>query len=499
MLGTPPSNLAQLPPVAVTDGVSAVTLNASASGDPAPWFGWQVSKDDGAHWQDISDGGNYEGTQTSSLTIKNATAGMSGYLYRYIATNYADSLFPDAPAKLYVTTDCFQSPTGVAVDAEGNIYITDASLHTVHQMDTQRAVAVMAGLARARGLVNARGDASRFDTPANLKIHPVSGVLHIADTGNDCVRLLNNSGITETAASGLNAPGGIAIDNDGNIYVADTGNHCIRKISPAGTISLLAGGGAPGRSGHVEANGADARFNMPAGLAVDANGFIYVADTGNHMIRYINPSNNFAGTLAGAAGVAGCSDGGPQHARFCSPRGLAVDGVLLSGKADGSLYVADTGNSLIREVTVDSVRTLAGFAGSDEEPAVSGVPGFQDGTGSNAWFRHPEDIAIGKNGSLVVADTGNGLLRQLAFDGDANAVVTTLAPVVPTAVGGTGGDDNPGNGTSGGGGGGGATSWLFGAGLATLAAARLCGKSEQAGQLSSRKNLPANPTGLGEK
>jgi sugar lactone lactonase YvrE len=451
--GMPPAILTNLVPVVIGSGAVPAVLEAFVDGVPTPAIHWQVSTDGGEHWENAVDGDIYEGARSVSLKIKGITAGMAGYLYRYVATNSNGSVTVEGAARL-VMADCFQSPTGVIVDGNDNIYITDAALHAVYKMDTHGNVAVMAGSAAARGYVDGQGASARFSGPAGVKINPMTGILHVADMGNRAVRTLNASGMVGTLSAGLDMPTGIAMDSEGNTYVADTDNHAIRKITPSGTMILLAGSGDPANSGITEATGTMARFNHPTGIAVDADHYIYVADTGNHTIRYIRPSDNYVGTLAGVPGVPGCADGDEENAHFRSPYGLAVDGVLMSRVADGSLYVADTGNSLIREVTRGCVRTIAGYPGIDEEPAIVGVPGFRDGTGTSAWFRYPEDIALTKEGALVVADTGNGLLRKVSFDHEDNAVVTAIIP----AVAGTGGGD--GGGDASGGSSGGALSWL---------------------------------------
>jgi sugar lactone lactonase YvrE len=468
--GAPPVISSSLSPLAVASGAAAVELHATVSGDPAPMIHWQVSRDNGAHWEDIIDDGNYEGAQSASLKIKSAGPSMNGYLYRCMAANVAGSATSANTTKLVVLAHGFQAPAGVAQDREGNFYVTDAVLHTVQKMDWQGNIIVLAGSAGKSGFVNGTGEVARFSAPTGLKINPKSGVLHIADTGNNAVRSLTASGEAGSLVDGFNAPAGIAVDNDGNIYVADTENHAIRKITTDGAVTLLAGSGDSALSGTTDATGTAARFNHPKGVAVDASNYIYVADSGNHSIRYIRPSDNYVGTLAGVAGVPGCVDGPEEFARFRNPEGIAVDGVLLSGSADGSLYVADTGNSSIREIARGIVRTVAGHPGIDDEPAIAGVPGFRDGTGTNAWFRYPEDVALTADGNLVVADTGNGLLRKVTFDNDDNAVVTAVFPAMAGTGGGDNGGGNDGGGEVKGGSGGGAVSWWWLAGASILLA-----------------------------
>jgi sugar lactone lactonase YvrE len=140
------------------------------------------------------------------------------------------------------------------------------------------------------------------------------------------------------AEAQFNGPRGVAVDAKGNVYVADTGNHRIRMISPAGQVTTLAGGSEPG---YKDGKGSEARFNYPADIAADAAGNLYVADTANHCIRKITPEGVVT-TLAGN-GKPGDTDGPLAEAQFRAPEGVAVD-------SQGNVYVADTGNQRIRKI-----------------------------------------------------------------------------------------------------------------------------------------------------
>ncbi len=213
---------------------------------------------------------------------------------------------------------------------------------------------------------------------------------------------------TGTAAS-FNLPYRVAADSLGNLYVADTGNHVIRKITPAGAVTTFAG--SPGQAGTADGNAATARFNSPAGIALDALDTLYVADAGNHTIRKIT-SAGVVTTIAGLAGTAGSADGSGTAARFSTPVDLAVDPVTNGGS---TLLVADFGNHTIRRVTnTGAVTTLAGSAGQT---------GFADGTGSAARFNAPRGVAVDSSAVIYVADTDNHTLRRITSAG----VVTTLA------------------------------------------------------------------------
>jgi sugar lactone lactonase YvrE len=202
-------------------------------------------------------------------------------------------------------------------------------------------------------------------------------------------------------------PFGIAIGLDGSIYVSDAGeSNRIRKISPEGVVSTLAGGA----EGYADGAGEHASFNTPSGLAMDGDGNLYVADTGNNRIRKITPEG-VVSTVAGE-GTAGYRDGPAGQAQFNAPIGIAVDG-------RGNIYVADTYNDRLRMISPGgNVRTVAG----------AGVPGYVDGEAGVARFDTPCAILTAAEGVLIVADTGNNRLRKITADGK----VTTL-PVVFSA------------------------------------------------------------------
>src|SRR5439155_17184813 len=164
--------------------------------------------------------------------------------------------------------------------------------------------------------------------------------------------------------------------------VADTANSTIRKVTAAGVVSTFAG--APGNVNSFDGPGPNARFYHPEGLAIDAGGNLYVADTWNHTIRKITPAG-VVSTLAGLAGNFGAADGTNSKARFYRPAAIAVDSAT-------NLYVADSFNHSIRKITpAGKVSTIAG---------VAGIWGSADGTNSDARFYLPQGISIAATGEL---------------------------------------------------------------------------------------------------
>lgn len=194
----------------------------------------------------------------------------------------------------------------------------------------------------------------------------------------------------------LSDPFGIAIGRDGTIYVSDAGeDNAIRKLAPDGTLTTLAGG--------------DNSFNTPSGLAIDPDGNIYIADTGTNSIRKVTPEGKVS-TVAGT-GTAGYLDGPSNQAQFDGPVGVAVDAL-------GNVYVADTYNDRIRKIsTTGQVSTFAG----------AGRPGYADGDAATALFDTPCAVAVAADGTLYVADTGNNQLRKITTTGQVTTLGLTFA------------------------------------------------------------------------
>ncbi len=243
----------------------------------------------------------------------------------------------------------------------------------------------------AQGKADGTGASATFNQPGGLAID-AAGNIYVADVSNFSIRKITPAGVVTTVANYSGGAFGLAVDAAGNVYVADEGNNQIEKISPAGVITIIAGGRTPGSA---NGTGLGASFNTPIGIAVDAAGNLYVADELNNLIRKITPAGVVT-TFAGS-GATGETDGAGIAAAFNRPIGIAVD-------PNGNVYVADYGGNKIRKITPGGiVTTLAG----------SGANGTADGTGAQASFFEPEGIAIDKSGSLYIADTGNDLIRKI--------------------------------------------------------------------------------------
>jgi len=241
--------------------------------------------------------------------------------------------------------------------------------------------------------------------PAGVAI-VASGFLYAADTMHHQIVAVAPTGqlavIAGTGKPGVidgvanqaqfKEPGAVAVDAvRGVIYIADTGNNVIRKLTFDGVVTTFAGSGR-GESG--DGNGNSASFKAPSGIAVDTAGNVYVADTGNDQIRKITPAGIV--TTIGGGTHGGFADGSAAQSLFAQPRGVACNG-------SGAVFVADSGNNRIRKIENGTVITLAG----------TGHGGFSDGSGAVAEFKNPSGIAIDDGGNVYVADADNNAVRKI--------------------------------------------------------------------------------------
>jgi sugar lactone lactonase YvrE len=305
----------------------------------------------------------------------------------------------------------------MAIDSSGNLYIADKNNDVIRKMTPAGVVTTIAGLAGTTGFVDGTGNAAEFNRPNAVAVDS-TGNVWVADTGNDTIRKITPAGVVTTPvgtpgtpgatdgtgpAALFSGPSGICIDGSGNLYIADTGNDIIRKVTSAGVSSTFAG--TAGVVGFVDGTSNGVQFSNPIGISIDGSGNLYVADTNNNLIRKIT-SAGVSTTIAGNPSTSGVTDGVGEFALFNSPRGIAVDSA-------GNLYVADSANSTIRKVTqTGTVTTLAGTPGDFANVA---------GTGAAALFDVPIGIVVNSSGTLYVS-------TELGYTVSQGSAATALAP-----------------------------------------------------------------------
>ena len=287
------------------------------------------------------------------------------------------------------TLAALTSPDGVAIDSHGDVYIADGAAHRIRKIDIQ----------------------------GNI-------ITTLAGTGNPG---FSGDGGPASAAA-LNSPFGLAFDDDDNLYIADSGNHRIRKIDIAtGIITTVAGSGSPTFEGD-DGSALDAAFHAPHGVDVDRHGNIYIADTLNNRIRKVDEFDGIVTTVAGT-GIAGYvgDQGRAVDAELNQPKDVAVDDL-------GKVYIADTGNHIIRQI--DRQGIIFTLAGRRDVP-VNPVTVATSGAAQNAVLRNPLSLTLDQEQrNLYVADTGNHLVRRILLNNVIeDTLITTEAGAVDGSAG----------------------------------------------------------------
>ena len=394
----------------------------------------------------------------------------AGNLY-ITQTTYSRIRRVDASGNITTVATVLRHPRGVAVDDAGNLYIADLGNHRVQRVDTAGTTTTVAGTGK-RGFSGDGGPAveAQLDNPHGVVLDSV-GNLYIS--GAQQIRRVDASGTITTIAGvfrGINnnssggysgdggpaieaelyLPRGLAFDGTGNLYIADTGNFRIRRVNRSGTITTIAGIGESGYSGDG-GPAVLARLYDPAGVTVDGEGNLYIADSGNHSIRRVDGAGTIT-TVAGTGTRGNGGDGGPAiKAQLSSPKGVAVDGT-------GNLYIADTFNHQVRRVDHEGIiTTVTSFptvyyprgvavigagnlyiadeqhhrilrldgSGTITTVAGTGASGYS-GDGGPAVSAHlyfPRGVAVDGRGDLYIADTANDRIRRV----DGSGIITTVA------------------------------------------------------------------------
>ena len=340
-----------------------------------------------------------KGAGSGAVTVQTGSKTSNGYNYTYQYTYTVSTLAGSGTAGFVNgngTAAQFNSPIAVATDAQGNVYVADAGNNSIRKITADKVVTTLAGSGTA-GFADGNSSNAQFNDPSGVATD-AQGNVYVGDYANNCIRMITTAGMVSTIAGSTTAgfadgtgtaalfkgPIGVATDVQGNIYVSDGLNSRIRKITSGGVVSTVTYTGqsatpfgvaldaqdniyigiiggtsailklsATGvlisseggvQEGFADGTGTAAEFNGLAGVAVDSQDNIYVADAQNQRIRFVTPGGVVT-TIAGSSS-AGFADGNGNTALFNSPFGVAID-------AKGNIYIADQNNNRIRMITVE--------------------------------------------------------------------------------------------------------------------------------------------------
>ncbi|RKR81618.1 NHL repeat-containing protein [Mucilaginibacter gracilis] len=352
----------------------------------------------------------------------NTTYYLRGYITDNGGTGYGNVITFKTPTTTYATTATvstfagstsatgglvngtgtaaqFNNPVGICTDAQGNMYVADSFNSVIRKITSAGVVTTFAGTGTS-GYLDGPAATAQFYSPRGVAVD-AQGNVYVADLGNNMIRKITAAGVVSTlagrytvgyvnatgTAAAFHSPTGVAVDAQGNVYVADRDNHVIRKVTSAGVVTTLAGYGSPGQ---LDQTGTAAYFNTPTSLYIDAQGNLYVTDSNNYSIRKVVTSTGVVTTVVG---------------NYVLKTGVfAPSGVCMDTKGD--FFISDpTGR--VFEITAANV--LIQLAGS-----LNGV-GFTDGTNASVLFNSPQGVTTDAAGNVYVTDMYNNVIRKIAI------------------------------------------------------------------------------------
>lgn len=433
----------------VTSTTNTLTVATTGVTTVAGWPGWSGFADGQGPFARFNFTGSVRVDAAGTIYVADA----SNHTVRKITAQGLVSTFAGAPSVAGAVDGPgskarFNGPAGVAIDSRGNVFVADCRNYAIRRITPDGTVSTFAGTLGVRGRADGQGSAASFYDPQNLTID-AADTLYIADgTGNTIRKITPSALVTTLAGSSTGAlgsadgigsaarfsfPAGIAVDLAGNVYVGDYNNNNIRKITPAGVVTTLAGLAGLRNYGFVDGTGSAARFDGPTGVAVDAAGNLFVADSYNDAIRLVTP-DGVVTTLAGGTGVGENVDGPLLQARFYSPSDVALD-------PNGILYVADSLNCTIRRITRAIItppviavaprsQSVAVNAAATLSVAASGMGPF-----TYQWNRNGAPLAGATNATLSLATNVASATYTVAVTNAAGTSISPPALVAPATTG----------------------------------------------------------------
>ncbi len=325
--------------VSTLAGKGIVSGSADGTGTAATFFSPKGLGVDAAGNVYVADTGNFTIRQIAPGGVVTTWAGQAGMRDTVDDTG---------------TAARFKNPDALAAQADGTLYITDTASQLLRKITPQQVVSTLAGTPNTIGSADGLGMLASFNSSYGVGVAPAGGTIAVGDTNNYTIRTVTPQGLVGTLAGMVGQPGavdatglnasfgysqGVAVDAAGNVFVADLVNYKIRKVTSGGVVTTLAGSGG---FGLVDGVGVNALFNGPTGVAVDANGNVFVTESGFHAIRKVTPSGRVI-TLGGGNQSPGATLGVGTAARFNYPVGIAV-------AADGTIYVSDGNQRIVQGV-----------------------------------------------------------------------------------------------------------------------------------------------------
>jgi serine/threonine protein kinase, bacterial len=345
---------------------------------------------------------------TGKVTINDSTGlATTGPVFTFTGNTYVVSTFAgsgnEGSAEGTGTAADFHYPWSIAIDHNDNLYVVDYGNNKIRKITPAGVVTTLAG-SGTPGSANGTGAAASFNTLNGIAVD-ADGNVYVADDGSNSIRKITPPGVVSTLAGSGSAgstdatgiaasfdyPADVAVDGSGNVFVADQNNYKIRKITPSGIVNTFAGNGT---SVSLDGKGTAAGFSGLSGIFFNA-GNLYVTD--NNSIRKITPDVTVT-TIAGKSDSYGFQDGTGLSALFWGTNSITVD-------ANGFMYVADAGNEVIRQISPEGIVTL--LAGAVQ------VGGADDGPALKARFGDPSSVAVDSHGNIFVADQTGHTIRKL--------------------------------------------------------------------------------------